>query len=326
MDCGKAGMNEEKLMLQDLVVRNNQRKPCSEEHKMAPHYKFHNEEMEKKTKEHPCYNGCNHENARIHLPVAPSCNIQCNYCLRKYDCVHESRPGVTTRIMTPEEALEHYKIKKKEIPNLTVIGIAGPGDALADFESTKNTIQSIREYDSRVTFCLSTNGLMLPEYAQELVRLGVSHVTVTVNAVDPVISAKIYKYVKYQDRKITGEEAGAILLQNQRKGLQLLNQLGVISKVNIVILKGINDDHITEVVQNMKELGCYVINIMPFISVIGSEFELLPKVSQQEVNEIRNKCSKIMYQMYHCKQCRADAVGTLYTMQDRRGRDFPNNA
>ena len=281
------------------------------ENKLAPHYMFHNDVMKEKTRKHPCYNGCNHENARIHLPVAPKCNIQCNYCVRKYDCVNESRPGVTTSILTPEEALERYKRVKEEIQNLTVVGIAGPGDALADFENTKKTLRLIRDFDSEVTFCLSTNGLMLPEYAAAIAELGVSHVTITINSIDPGISAQIYKYINYQGKHFIGEEAGRILLHNQLEGVRMLNQLGVICKVNIVTLKGINDTHIPEIVRSMKELGCYMINIMPFIPVKGSGFEMLPKVTAQEVNEIRDQCSEIMFQMYHCRQCRADAVGTL---------------
>ncbi len=45
---------------------------------------------------HPCYNKAASANwGRLHLPVAPNCNIQCNYCNRKYDCANENRPGVT---------------------------------------------------------------------------------------------------------------------------------------------------------------------------------------------------------------------------------------
>ncbi len=46
---------------------------------------------------HPCFNeSAKGTCGRVHLPVAPECNIKCNYCNRKYDCVNESRPGVTS--------------------------------------------------------------------------------------------------------------------------------------------------------------------------------------------------------------------------------------
>jgi nitrogenase molybdenum-iron protein alpha/beta subunit/MoaA/NifB/PqqE/SkfB family radical SAM enzyme len=265
----------------------------------------------KKTETHPCFNCSGGKYARIHLPIAPKCNIQCNYCVRKYDCPNESRPGVTTKVLSPEEALERYLTAKAKLDNLTVVGIAGPGDALANFEETRETLRRIREFDPEVTFCLSTNGLMLPLYAQELVELGVSHVTVTVNAVDPEIGAKIYKHIDYMGKRYTGVAAASILLANQLTGLRYLAAHGVICKVNTVVLKGINDNHIEEVVRRVKELGAYISNIMQLIPVEGSAFEHLELVSNKEIMAIRKTCEPELRQMYHCKQCRADAVGTL---------------
>lgn len=272
---------------------------------------FKEKTIEEKTATHPCYNCSAHQYARMHLPIAPKCNISCNYCVRKYDCPNESRPGVTTNILNPEEAFAKYMEVKKKVPNLSVVGIAGPGDALANFEETKKTLSLIREADKDVTFCLSTNGLMLPSYANDLIELGVSHVTITMNAIDPKIGGQIYKYVDYMGVKYYGETAAAILLANQLTGIQLLTSKGIICKVNIVMLKGINDHHIPEVVKKVKELDGTITNIMQLIPVKGSVFETLPLVSNKEIMEMRKSCGETMKQMYHCRQCRADAIGTL---------------
>ncbi|MGB8451243.1 MAG: nitrogenase cofactor biosynthesis protein NifB [Anaerocolumna sp.] len=267
--------------------------------------------IEEKTATHPCYNCGAHDYARMHLPIAPKCNISCNYCVRKYDCPNESRPGVTTEILKPEEAFQKYMEVKKRVPNLSVVGIAGPGDALANFGETKKTLELIREQDKEVTFCLSTNGLMLPQYANDLIELGVSHVTVTMNAVDPKIGGKIYKYVNYMGAYYYGEAAAAILMSNQIAGIKMLTSKGIICKVNIVMLKGINEGHIPEIVKKVKEIGGTITNIMQLIPVQGSVFENLPLVNNQEIMEMRKRCGETMQQMYHCKQCRADAIGTL---------------
>ena len=267
--------------------------------------------MAEKTATHPCYNCSAGKYARIHLPVAPKCNIQCNYCVRKYDCPNESRPGVTSEVLTPEEAFKKYAIVKGKMENLTVVGIAGPGDALANFEETKKTLQLIKEYDPNVTFCLSTNGLMLPLYAQELIDLGVSHITVTMSTVDAEIGAKIYKYVNYMGTKYTGVAAASILLANQLCGLKFLTSRGIICKVNIVLLKGLNDNHVEEVVKKAKEIGVYMTNIMKLIPLEGSAFEDMETISNKELMLIRKECEKHLKQMYHCKQCRSDAIGTL---------------
>ena len=55
---------------------------------------------------HPCYSDRGHQHfARMHVAVAPACNIQCHYCNRKYDCSNESRPGVVSEVLTPEQAV-----------------------------------------------------------------------------------------------------------------------------------------------------------------------------------------------------------------------------
>ena len=44
--------------------------------------------------DHPCFNKKSHRRfGRVHLPVAPRCNIQCKFCNRQFDCVNESRPA-----------------------------------------------------------------------------------------------------------------------------------------------------------------------------------------------------------------------------------------
>jgi nitrogen fixation protein NifB len=63
------------------------------------------ESMQARIEKHPCYSEeAHHHYARMHVAVAPACNIQCNYCNRKYDCANESRPGVVSELLTPEEA------------------------------------------------------------------------------------------------------------------------------------------------------------------------------------------------------------------------------
>lgn len=278
--------------------------------------------IEEKTKTHPCFS-CDsaHKYARMHLPIAPKCNVSCNYCLRKYDCPNESRPGVTTEVLSPTEAFAKYKYVKSKMPNLKVVGIAGPGDSLANFDETSKALKLIREYDPEVTFCLSTNGLMLPFYAQELIDLGVTHVTITINGIDPKITAKVYKYVDYLGVTYTGEEGTKILLNNQLSGLKYLSDRGIVCKINIVMLKGVNDHHIEAVTKRVKELGATITNIMQMIPVKGSAFENMPLVSNKEIMDLRKKCGEHISQMYHCKQCRADAIGTLEEDQSIKFKD-----
>lgn len=270
-----------------------------------------NDLVMEKTNRHPCYNEKAKSYARIHIPVAPKCNISCNYCNRKYDCANECRPGVTSIVLSPREALERYKLAKEKIDNLSVVGIAGPGDALANFEETKKSVELIKKYDPEAIFCLSTNGLMLPEYGEELISLGISHVTITMNTIDPMVGSKIYKQINYKGKILKGVEAANILLKNQLEGLKYLSSKGALCKINIVLMKGINENHIKDVVKKVKDYGAFMTNIVPHIPVKGSEFEGLPTVKNKQLLSIRKECEDYLKQMKHCQQCRADAAGRL---------------
>lgn len=283
------------------------------ESKMPVYNRFISSELKEKTLKHPCYNPEAYDYARIHLPVAPKCNVQCNYCNRKYDCQNESRPGVTSSVLSPKESFERYKEEKMKYDKLTVVGFAGPGDAMANFEEVKETITLIKEYDSTAIFCLSTNGLGLYEHIDEVVSLGVSHLTLTINTIYPEVAAQIYKFIIVDGKKITGIEAGEIIVKRQFEALEKLTQNNVLVKVNIVYIKGLNSDHIDEVVKKAASLGAAMTNIMPLIPTKNTVFESFPAPSSTDLMLARKKCEKYVTQMYHCKQCRADAVGTLRT-------------
>ena len=260
---------------------------------------------------HPCFN---RESAgscgRVHLPVAPKCNIMCNFCNRKYDCVSESRPGVTSAILSPEQALLYMdKVLEKE-PRITVCGIAGPGDPLANPE-TMEAIRLLHAKYPQLLFCLSTNGLALPTYAATLAKLGVTHVTVTVNAVDPKIGARIYSWAR--DGKVIhrGEAAASLLLSRQIEGIKILKEHDLIVKSNTIVIPGVNDHHVVEVSKMLSSLGVDIQNIMPIFPVADTPFAEVPAPTHELIHGLREQAKDLIPQMTHCKRCRADAVGLL---------------
>jgi nitrogen fixation protein NifB len=260
---------------------------------------------------HPCYTEKAHTKfARMHLPVAPRCNIQCNYCNRKYDCTNESRPGVTSELLSPEQAVEKIRYVKERIPYLSVIGIAGPGDPLAN-EDTFRTLELVGKEFPEMTLCLSTNGLMLPASVQRLKQLGIKFITVTVNAVDPKVGAKMYDFVLWEGKTLHGEEAAAKLIEKQTEGIKMAVAAGMLVKVNTVMVAGINDDHIPEVAKKVKSLGAYVVNIIPMIPVPGTKFAELRAPTAEQRKKLQDLCEPDIKQMRHCRFCRADAIGLL---------------
>lgn len=277
-------------------------------------------EMDEKLKQrianHPCYSeDAHHHYARMHVAVAPACNIQCNYCNRKFDCANESRPGVVSELLTPEEAAHKVLVIAGKIPQMTVLGIAGPGDPLANPEKTFRTFELVAEQAPDIKLCLSTNGLMLPEYVDRIKQLNIDHVTITINMVDPEIGEKIYPWVHYNRKRYKGIEGVKILHEKQMEGLQALQEADILCKVNSVMIPGINDHHLTEVNKVIRSKGAFLHNIMPLISAPehGTHFGLTGQrgPTPKELKEVQDNCAGNMKMMRHCRQCRADAVGLL---------------
>jgi nitrogen fixation protein NifB len=265
--------------------------------------------------DHPCFNKeAHHQFGRVHLPVAPRCNVQCKFCNRQFDCVNESRPGVTSAILTPAQAMVYLEQVLKQKPNIRVVGIAGPGDPFANAEETLETCRRVRERYPDMMLCVATNGLNLTPYLDELAQLKVSHVTVTVNAVDPAIGAKIYSWMRVGKRIRRAEEGAEILLGRQMEAIRGLKERGIIVKVNSIILPGINEDHIEDVAKKMEEMGVDLFNCMPYYPNPGSDFEYLEEPSAATVNAIRQAAGVHVKQMRHCTRCRSDAVGMLGEM------------
>lgn len=261
---------------------------------------------------HPCFNpdACK-SFGRVHLPVAPRCNIQCKFCNRKFDCVNETRPGVTSAILSPGQAMVYLEEVFAQKGNISVVGIAGPGDPFANAEETLETLARVRARFPEVILCVATNGLNLAPYLDELERLKVSHITVTVNAVDPAIGAKIYSWMRIDKRVRRAEDGASILLSRQLESIRGLKERGIMVKVNSIILPGINEDHIEAVARKMEELGVDLFNCMPYYPNAGSEFEYLEEPDKATVERIRQSTGKHVKQMRHCTRCRADAVGLL---------------
>jgi len=284
------------------------------------------ESIHQKINNHPCYSeGAHHHYARIHVAVAPACNIQCNYCNRKYDCSNESRPGVTSERLSPEEAAKKVLLVGGEIQQLSVVGIAGPGDALANPEKTFKTFELIKQYAPDLKLCLSTNGLLLPDYVDKLVELGIDHVTVTLNSVDTTgeIGAKIYPWIFYNHKRRYGTEAAKILLERQLEGIKRCVDKGILIKANSVLIPDVNDQHLPEVSKVLKSYGVFLHNIMPLLSEpeFGTKFALdgVPSASDALTMQVQEACGVDMNLMQHCRQCRADAVGLI---GEDRGEEF----
>jgi nitrogen fixation protein NifB len=226
-------------------------------------------------------------------------------------------------VLTPDQAVKKTMAVATNIPQMTVLGIAGPGDPLANPEKTFETFRRLSIEAPDIKLCVSTNGLALPAAVEELSKHNIDHVTITINCVDPEIGAKIYPWIFWNNRRIKGVKAAKILIEQQQKGLEMLIAKGILVKVNSVMIPGINDEHLAEVSRVVKSKGAFLHNVMPLIAEAehGTFFGVMGQrgPTPEELQDLQDSCSGDMNMMRHCRQCRADAVGML---GEDRGDEF----
>ncbi len=262
--------------------------------------------------QHPCFNKeAKGKFGRVHLPVAPKCNIQCNYCNRDYDCVNESRPGVTSSVLQPRQAVDYLKALRADHPELKVAGIAGPGDPFANPEETMETLRLIRKELPDMILCLSTNGLNLRPYIDEVAELKVSHVTITINGTDPKMLSEVYRWVRKDKRVYRGEEGAKVLLDEQLKCISLLKEKGIVVKINTVAVQEINVPVIPQLAHDIAQMGADTMNVLPLYPVAGTAFEDFEEPSPAMMKDLRKMVENYIKPMEHCARCRADAAGLL---------------
>jgi len=214
-------------------------------------------------------------------------------------------------VLTPQQAVAYLGSVVEQRPEISVMGIAGPGDPFANPDETMETLRLTRKKFPKMILCVATNGLNVTPYVDEMADLKVSHVTLTINAVDPAIGGEIYSWVRDGKRPLRGAEAASALGARQMDALVKLKARGITVKVNTIIMPGINDDHIPEIAEKVSGLGADIMNLMPLMPVKGAVFEDVPPPDTLTTARLRLQCGQLLQQMTHCARCRADAVGYI---------------
>ena len=214
-------------------------------------------------------------------------------------------------MLKPSQAMIYLDYVLEKIQNISVVGIAGPGDPFANPDETMETLQLVKSQYPEMILCLATNGFGIGPYIDELAQMNVSHVTVTLNAVDPEIGSQLYAFVRHGKRTLGPRPGFEVLLEKQLEAITRLKEKNITTKVNTIIIPGINDTHIETIAERMAALKVDILNCIPFYPNKGCNFAKVAEPAKTLVADIRKKAEKYIPQMYHCKRCRADAVGIL---------------
>jgi Nif-specific regulatory protein len=261
----------------------------------------------------PCVQqGCR-EQAALHLPVAPRCNVQCGDCDRTGDCSNNSPKGRASTLLTPQQAVAFAQEAIRCEPRIACAGISGPGDPLANPEETLLTLRLLRARFPDLPFFISTNGIVLADHADALVELGVSLCTVAVNAVDPAIVARLIDWVQGPRGLLVGEEAAKFYVERQMSGIVAAVARGMMVRANVQLVPKINDQHIEEIAKCLAQERVSVLHLRAFepSEPQRQAFSRVMAPTAVELARAREQAARHIKLVEHCSLCPSDSLGCL---------------
>ncbi|MCL2151418.1 MAG: radical SAM protein [Oscillospiraceae bacterium] len=267
---------------------------------------------------HPCFD----ETAlgyRIHLPIAEKCNTKCNYCKMAFSKC-DIRPGVTEELLRSSDIDAYVNESLKIYDDCRIVGIAGPGDPLANPKEVFYALERISKNYPNFKKCMCTNGFGVEDYADKIKEVGLDYITLTINSINECTLSKIYKFIYYHGEYYKGKSAGQLILKLQKSALHILNRFENIKiKINIVFIPGINDMEIDDLIQFLCKYKIDIINIVPLLPVNGTEYESIKPLTYGEFDKIKkdlqNKYKKVRFKQ-NCQRCRSDARGKVTAQRE----------
>ncbi len=185
----------------------------------------------------------------LRISVTDRCNLRCIYCMPAAGI----KPVQHKEILTYEEIVRVVRIAS----NLGVrkVRITG-GEPLAR-KNVTFLIGAIREISAIEDISLTTNGILLQEYADELADAGLDRVNISLDSLKPERYREITRGGEI-DRVINGIEAA------KEAGLLPI-------KINVVPVRGLNDDEIGQFAKMTADTP-YHVRFIEFMPIGATDF------------------------------------------------------
>ncbi|RUM75472.1 MAG: GTP 3',8-cyclase MoaA [Sulfurovum sp.] len=166
----------------------------------------------------------------LRVSVTERCNFRCQYCMPEKPFSWVPREN----LLSFEELFLFMKVAMDE--GVTKIRITG-GEPLLR-EGLDRFIKMIHDYKPDIDLALTTNAYLLPQTAQKLKDAGLKRLNISLDSLKPEIAHKI---------------AQKDVLAQVLKGIDKALEVGLGVKINMVPLKGINDNEILDIINYCRE-------------------------------------------------------------------------
>lgn len=206
----------------------------------------------------PCFSPLTAGPSMLRLSLAPACNMRCTHCARYGGSFDPALPG-----LRPDDAVEEVAAAVEQGTPPSGIVLWGPGEPLAN-APTFVALKKLSWRHPSIPITVATNGLLLPDRLDELVRSGVRNIALAVNAASVGTAGRLYAWAIYRGRKYIGEEAARLVLQQQWNGLEHAVEAGLSVAVSTAAIAGVNDHETAEIKRRAEDIGAAKVVVHPF--------------------------------------------------------------
>ena len=203
----------------------------------------------------------------IRISVTERCNFRCQYCMpeKPFSWVPKEN------LLSFEELFEFIKVAIDE--GVKKVRITG-GEPLLR-EDLDVFIKMIYDYKPDIDLAMTTNAYLLKGAAQKLKDAGLKRLNVSIDTLKPEVAKQI---------------AQKDVLENVLEGVNEALRVGLKVKVNMVPMRGINDDEIIDVLEYCKERGMTV-RFIEYMENVHANKDLKGLKSSEVLEILRQKYS-----------------------------------
>lgn len=206
----------------------------------------------------------------LRISVTDRCNFRCTYCMPK-EIFGDDYPFL------PREALLTYEEMVRLAKLFATLGVKKiritGGEPLLR-QDLPILVKQLTEIDGITDIGLTTNGVLLGRYGEDLYKAGLKRLNISLDAIDPDVFGKMNG---------RGTKPDIIL-----KNIELAKQIGFYIKVNMVVQRGVNDQEILPMAEHFKQLGV-TLRFIEFMDVGNDNAWSYEKVvTKKEIFDILN--------------------------------------
>ncbi len=201
----------------------------------------------------------------LRVSVTERCNFRCQYCMpeKPFSWVPKEN------LLSFEELFEFIKVAIDE--GVKKIRITG-GEPLLR-EDLDVFIKMIYDYKPDIDLAMTTNAYLLKGAAQKLKSAGLKRLNVSIDTLKPEVAQQI---------------AQKDVLSHVLEGVNEALKVGLKVKVNMVPMKGVNDNEIIDVLEYCKERGMTV-RFIEYMENVHANKDLKGLKSEEVLDILKQK-------------------------------------